>query len=241
MLNIPILKQDFLINRKTLLFFYCLQTASLLIAAVIRNMRLIQISDMFWDTLPVVVIPMLMSMVLSMEMVVKRDADGTMTFLLSTGISPAQIIMTKAVFVGLSVFVLLVFSTFLGSLLHVYNLTGEWNRNTYIVLNLGALCLQLCLAGWCFFISCAGRRPSLPFYYGLGAGLPLFFYAVYLLQDFLPQLSALRYITVFSLFQQSMYKAPGISAFLASLVLAAAGLVFFGLGRYLFCSRSARN
>lgn len=241
MLNIPILKQDFMINRKTLVVFYCLQAASLLIAAVIRNMRLIQISDMFWDTLPVVVIPMLMSMVLAMETVRRRDADKSMTFLLATGISPSQIIMTKAVFVGLSAFVLLAFSMLLGSVLHVYDLTGMWNQNTYIVLNLGAMCLQLFIAGWCFFISCAGSRPSMPFYYGLGIGLPLLFYAVYLLQDFVPELSVLQYITVFSLFRQEMFVSPGVSAFLASLTLAVAGLVFFGLGRYVFCGRGAHD
>lgn len=241
MLNVPILKQDFIINRKTLLVFYCLQTASLLIAAVIRNMRLIQISDMFWDTLPVVVFPMLLGMVLALEAVRKRDADKTMTFLLSTGISPSQIIMTKAMFVGMSVFVLLVFSTLLGSVFHVYDLTGVWNQNTYIVLNLGAMCLQLFMAGWCFFISCVGKEPSMPLYYGLGMGLPLLFYAVYLLQDFVPQLSALQYVTFFSLFQQAMFASPGISAFLACLVLAVAGVVFFGLGRYVFCTRGARD
>lgn len=241
MLNIPILKQDFMISRKTLLVFYCLQTASILIAAVIRNMRLIQISDMFWDTLPVVIFPMLMSMVLAMEAVQKRDADKTMTFILSTGISPGQIIMTKAVFVGLCVFVLMAFSMLLGSVLCVYDLTGVWNRSTYIVLNLGAMCLQLCVAGWCFFISCAGRKPSLLRYYGLGIGLPLLLYVMYLLQDFVPQLSVLQYVTVFSLFQQEMFASPGIFAFLASLVLAVAGLVFFGLGRYVFCTRSERD
>ena len=197
---------------------------------------------MFWDTLPVVVIPMLMSMVLAMETVRRRDADKSMTFLLATGISPSQIIMTKAVFVGLSAFVLLAFSMLLGSVLHVYDLTGMWNQNTYIVLNLGAMCLQLFIAGWCFFLfPCAGSRPSMPFllraWHRAAAAV-------------LCSLSAAGFCA--GAFRAAIYHGvqpvpagnvcvAGSFAFLASLTLAVAGLVFFGLGRYVFCGRGAHD
>lgn len=241
MLNIPILKQDFMINRKTILVFYCMQTGSLLIAAVIRNMRLMQISDVFWDTLPIVVIPMLMEMILAYEVVRKREADKTMTFILSTGISPAQIITTKAVFLVLNTFLMLTVSAFLGSVLHVYDLTGVWTWNTYIVLNLGGMCLQLFLAGWCFFISCTGKGDARIWYWSLGAGLPILFYVMYLLYYLVPELSILQYVTVFSLFRQEMFAVPGIGTFIAPLILALAGVFFFGCGRYVFCGRSIGN
>ena len=71
MFNFAVLKQDFLISRKTLAVSGIAQLFSLFLATLIRNMRLIDISDIFWDTLPVVIIPMAMQIALAYELVNK--------------------------------------------------------------------------------------------------------------------------------------------------------------------------
>lgn len=241
MLNIAILKQDFLINKKTIMGCALAQFISLFLAVMIRNMRLIDISDIFWDTLPTVIIPMIMQMILAYEVVKKREADKTMAFILSTRIRPSEVIVTKAIFMIVSTFLLLVCSMAFGCLTHVYDLTGVWDGNRYIVLNLGAMCLQLFVGGWCFLVSCVERETKPLFYWKAGVGVVTLFYAVYLLYYTYPQrLFFLQYLTFFSLFRQELFAAGSLLTLPASVFLALLGLAFFVGGRILFCGRSMR-
>ncbi len=240
--SIPILKQDFLINKKPILICYLCQFFSLLLAAAIRGMRLMEISDIFWDTLPVVIIPMAMEIVLAHRTVRMCEADKTMDFLLSASVTPAQVITTKAFFAALNMFLLISLSMLFGCLFHVYDLTGVWNSNTYIALNLGGMCLQLFVGGWCFLISCADRIRKKTAYWIVEAALPAALYGIYLLYYLFPrQLFLLQYITIFSLFRQELFARGSLMALLASVILAVLGLGCYGAGRYLFCGRSLRT
>lgn len=241
MLSIPILKQDFLINKKAILVCYACQFFSLLLATVIRAMRLMQISDIFWDTIPVVIVPMAMQIVLAHEVVRKCEADKTMDFLLSASVSPAQVITTKAGFLVINMFFLLALSLLYGCVTHVYDLTGVWNGNTYIVLNLGGMCLHLFTGGWCFLVSCMGKTEKPLFYWMAGAGPLVLFYIVYLTYYLgPPQLFFLQYITVFSLFRQAMFANASLAVLPFCVLLAALGVACFWGGRRLFCGRSLR-
>ena len=54
MLNLPIIRQDFKINRGRILVMFVLQMVSMLMAIGICEMKMIEISDIFWDTIPVI-------------------------------------------------------------------------------------------------------------------------------------------------------------------------------------------
>lgn len=237
MFNRAVFKQDLQINQKTILICYLCQFISLLLASAIRNMRLIDIADIFWDTIPVVIVPMAMQFVLAYELVKKRERDKTLAFILSTAIEPSAAILTKAAFMMANTFVLFSASMFYGCITHVYDLTGVWNANTYIVLNLGGMCLQLFTGGWCFLISCADKERKPFFYWIAGPGVLLFFYGIYLLYYLFPQAFALQFFTIFGLFQQQMFAKGSMLVLPCCVLLGAGGLALFGLGRYLFCKR----
>lgn len=238
MVNGAILKQDFIINRKTLLTFYTLQFASLLAAAGIRSMRLIEISDIFWDTIPVVILPMLLTILLAYSAVKKRVDDRTMDFVLSAQVSPSAVISTKAVFLLINSFLLMAMSMVIGMLARVYDLTGIWTQDTYVLLNLGGFCLQVFIGGYCFFISCAGAYRKAVYYWSAAMGVLMVEYLVYLVWFFWPKLWVLEYASVFSLFQQSKYSGGSMMNLLASLLLAVAGTALYAAGAHIFCSRS---
>ncbi|MDO4343298.1 MAG: hypothetical protein Q4C50_00705 [Eubacteriales bacterium] len=236
MLNFAVLKQDYIISRRTLLVCGVLQILSLILAAVIRNLRLIQIADVFFDTLPVVVIPMIMQIVLVYEVVRRQDMDTTMQLILSTGISPSQVITTKIIFLLLNNLLLFTCSMLFGCVAHVYDLTGVWHQDTYIILNLGGMCLQVFTGGWCFLAACV-KKPPKSHFYEAAAGILLVLYLVYLAYYLVPGLFFLKYFTVFSLFSQEMFAKGSLGAFVTSLIFAVLGAVCFLAGKYLFCSR----
>ena len=241
MVNLAVLKQDFLINRKGIALAYVLQTISLALAAGIRYMRLIAISDVFWDTIPVILIPMLVCIGLTYSLVKKRVDDKTMDFLLATDLSPKELIRTKAMFLLFHLFLLMVFSMALGLVAKVYDLTGVWTRDTFIVLYIGGFCLQIFMAGYCFLISCAGLKKRESFYFGAAAAVLVLEYLLYLVYYLHPDLSALQYVTVFSLFRQSRFATGEMLCLATSLLLTAVGIALFVLAGRLFFSYSKND
>lgn len=241
MISLPILRQDFKINTKPILVTYAVQFVCLLLAAGIRSMRLIEISDIFWDTLPVLVIPIGMIMVLAYQLIDRCEEEKTMDFILATSITPQSVVLTKSLFLILTVLALDIFSVLLGCAGNVYDLTGVWGRNAYLQLNAGGFCMQLFWCGYCMMISAAGKRNTPAFYWKAGAAVPVLFYAVYLLYYLIPELFFLKYVTVFSLFQQHRFAAPGVMNTVRSLILLAGGGVCFGMAGHIFCKRHPQS
>lgn len=235
MFNVPLLKQDFKINRRWILGIYGIQLCSLLMAAGICEMNLIEISDIFWDTLPVIIIPLIMQMMLAYQVVQKRVEDGTMDFVLSTQISQEKMLGSKIVFMILNMILLLGFSVILGCISRVYRLTGVWSQETYLLLNMGGFCLQVFWGGFCFMISCGARTPSL--YLKLAIGIPVLQYLLYLGYYLVPQLFFFKYLTIFTLFQHSMFAKRSVLLWIGSAIYLVLGMIFFFVGRYLFLKR----
>lgn len=237
MVNGAILKQDFFINRRTLLIIYVVQFLSLLAAAVIRSMHMIEISDIFWDTIPVVIVPVILMIILAYTAVKCRADDKTVDFLLSTSVSPSGIIGTKAVFLLMNSFFLMAVSMVFGILTKVYDVTGMWTQDTYILLNLGGFCLQVFTGGYCFFISCVSIYRKKAFYWTAAGGVLVLEYLIYLACVVYPKLKILQYISVFTLFQQEKYCAGSMINLLTSLLLVLAGTALYAVGAHSFSTR----
>ena len=75
MFSNPIIRQDLKINKFRILVLFLLQMCSMLLAIGICEMNLIEISDIFWDTIPVILIPMLLEMILAYETITKCKED----------------------------------------------------------------------------------------------------------------------------------------------------------------------
>ncbi len=240
MFSFAIFKQDFRINQKTLAICGCGQALSLLLAAVIRNMRLIDISDIFWDTIPVVILPMAMQAVLAHSVLKRCEDERTMTFLFSTAIAPEAILATKAVFLVVANVALFVPSMLLGCLLHVYDLTGVWEQEAYVGLNLGGMCLQFFAGGWCYLVACLPKSESPVFFWLASAGVLALFYAIYVAYYWAGNLFFLQFLTFFSLFRQEWFATGDILSVVGCACFLVAGFVCFGFGRYTFCRRGLR-
>ncbi|MDO4521574.1 MAG: hypothetical protein Q4B57_00340 [Eubacteriales bacterium] len=236
MLSIALLKQDFMINRRAIVITYMIQLFSLLIAMGICHMRLIEISDMFWDTLPVVVIPAGMMMLLAYRVMMAREDDGTMELLLSTQMSPQRIFRTKLVFVLINAMLLLTVSTLFGCLTGVYRLTGVWKRSTYVLLNLGSFSLQVAVGGYCFCISCIAKRTYR--YIRAAVVVPCVFYGIYLIYYLFPGLFIVQYLTPFSLFQQEWFAKRAMMLYIGSFGCVLIGILFLFLARHSFYERN---
>lgn len=232
MLNLPIIRQDFKINRGRILVMFVLQMVSMLMAIGICEMKLIEISDIFWDTIPVMIIPMLLEMLLAYETITRCGEEGTMDLILATGIKPQKILFSKIFFIMVSSIVLVGAATLLGCLTRVYRLTGEWNRNSYLCLNAGAVGLQIFLGGFSYWMAC--RSGSLKKYILTGVLIPMVLYGIYVIYYRIPQLFFLQYITVFSLFRQNWFAKGSFMAWIGSGILLILGILCFLLGNRAF-------
>ena len=232
MFNIPIMKQDFRINRSRILVLFILQMVSMLMAIGICEMKLIEISDIFWDTIPVIIIPMFLEMVLAYETISKCKEEGTMDLILATGIKPEKILRSKGITILGSGMLLILLSAVLGCFTRVYRLTGEWTRNSYLLLNLGAVCLQFFLSGYCFWMAC--RCKNIMSYIRTALLIPVCMYAIYIAYYWVQRLFILQYMTVFSLYRQEWYAEQSVMAAIGSGIFLAAGVICFLLGKRAF-------
>lgn len=237
MISLPILKQDIKRNAKPILIAYILQLCSLLLAAGIRSMRLIEISDVFWDTLPVLVIPIGMIIVLAYNLIDRCEEEKTMDFILATTITPKTVLLTKSLFLVLTVLMLELFSVAVGCAGRIYDLTGIWKSSSYLRLNAGGFCMQMFWCGYCMLISALRKRNTPSVYWKAGAVVPIVFYGIYLLFYLIPELFFLKYVTVFSLFQQHTFAVPNMMNAVKSLILMAAGGICFAAAGSVFCRR----
>ena len=233
--SIPILKQDFKINGKYLLIVFSGQLFSLLLAVGICEMKLIQISDIFWDTIPVVLFPLVLQMILAWSLIVRSRQEGTMDFVLATQISPEKIMASKILFLTGTSAVLMGSSVLLGCVGNVYSLTGVWSRETYLLLNLGGFCLQIFWGGFCFLVAVLAKKTS--FYLKLAVGIPVLQYLLYLGYFLVPELFFLKYVTVFTLFDHTLFSGKSLFLWLVSVLYLVFGIVFFCVGRHRFLKR----
>ena len=221
MFSIPIIRQDLRINYKRILMLFSMEIVSMLLAIGICAMKLMEVSDIFWDTIPVIVIPMFIMMSLSYEAVCRRKEDGTMDFILATGMKPVKVLRTKFLFVlGVGVICLLT-SMLLGCLTKVYSLTGQWSQKSYCMLILGAVVLQFMIGNYCFYIAC--RAKNFLSYVKFAVLIPIAMYIIYVVWYWSPDLFFLQFLSVFSLYRQQWY-ADG------SWIAAAGCGIFFVLG-----------
>lgn len=237
MLSIPVIKMDLRINIRRIAVFFGLQLASMLIAIGICTMKLIEISDIFWDTIPVIIIPMLMQMVLAYELVLHCRENGTIKFLMASPKSRACIFQTKAGFLIGTNLALFAGTTLLGVITKVYRLTGMWSCQEYICLNIGGFCLQIFLMGFCFWMSC--QKDSLGSYLSFSVGIPVLFYGIYLIYYLVEKCWFLQYITIFSLFRQHWYQKGNILWMIGCAVYLLLGALFFALARRAFIRQTS--
>ena len=112
---------------------------------------------------------------------------------------------------------------------------GELELSCLLGLNLGLLCLQLLIAGICFFFSClwSDTRYSLAF----GAGIPVVMYVLQMLSNMGGKLEGIRYATFFSLFRSQDWIDGSSAAWWGALALAVGAALLYAGGIAVFARK----
>ncbi len=145
-----------------------------------------------------IIFPMIYSIIVGNNLVAKKVDDGSMASYLSTPVPRRKIIMSNALYLGLSMLIMWIVVTVFGIVLASIAQPDALDIEKFILLNSGAFLFQLAISGICFASSCIFNRSKNSLL--LGAGLPLGFFVLSLLVKMADSLEFLKYITLTSLY-----------------------------------------
>ncbi|MDL2224819.1 ABC transporter permease subunit [Eubacteriales bacterium OttesenSCG-928-M02] len=179
--------------------------------------------------------PLVFLIMLSNKLVARYVDHGSMAYLLATPHTRRSIILTQMLVLLSSTLLLVLFVTLFGILLSHLAFPGALDVGTFLLLNLGWLCLLLFLGGLCFFFSCLfndSRRS-----YGFGIGLTIAFLLVQMLSQVGDKLEGLRYATPLSLFQPTAILAGDAAQIWMLGLLFLLGAALFTAGAIIFTKK----
>ena len=168
------------------------------------------------------VFPMVFSILRGNGLIARYVDSGAMVYLLAAPVKRRTVAVTQMAVLLWEVFLLLAYTTALEAVLAQVLFPGALPLPALLTLNLGLWALHMAIAGICFFASCLcheAKHSAL-----LGAGLPALMYLFQMAANVGDGVKALRYASLFTLFDPSGL-AAGDSAALgkaAALLLAAA-------------------
>lgn len=182
----------------------------------------------------ILLLPMIYTIIVCNRSVASHVDKGSMAYLLSTPNTRSKIARTQALFIIVSITIMMVLITLVGTVLSNVSFPGELNVKNFLLLNSGALLLYYALTGIGFFASCLfnDTKNSLM----VGAGVPVAFLVIQMISDIGEKTSFLKYFTMFTLFDSDKIISGGvfIPQFIA---LASIAIVMYGYGFYIFKKR----
>lgn len=263
MLSLPLLKRTIRVNRKLWLFFLTLLVLNIVFVLGIYDLkmgnRMSALGKVLPETLMTIlgigvasdtltsflasslfgfsflVIPIFYEIIIANRLIAKQVETKNMTYLLASPNSRKCIAFTQAYFMILSLCTFFLFTTISGILLSWILFREKLVVSQFILLNIGAFCLHICLGGISFLASCIcdDTRTSLM----IGAGLPMLFFLIKLITSIGGELELLKYITVFTLFNPDAIMEGRSLSCIGLVVLAIVGMLFYQGGIKLFEKR----
>ena len=181
------------------------------------------------------VFPMVFSILCANKLVAHHVESGAMTYLLAAPISRPAVAFTqlKVLISGISTLIFL--ATIVGLVgCHAY-FPGELDVPKFLLLNCGALCLQLFIGSVCFLSSCIfnDSKYSLAF----GAGIPTLSLLLQMAASDGEKFKGLRFASFFTLFNPEALIAGKHSALWGLAILLAASFFFYFLGIVIFSKK----
>ena len=180
------------------------------------------------------VFPMVAYIVIANKLVASLVDKASMSYLLSTNNSRKKIIMTQALFLLLSVVLLVVFITIFGAIFCMVLFPEYFILSEFIMTNLGVLLLHFAISSICFASSCYfnDTKHSLMF----GAGIPIAFILIKMINDASDKFGFLEYLTIYSLYDPLLWMKS--SDILVSIIgLSSICICFYGFGIYYFTKK----
>ncbi len=178
------------------------------------------------------VFPMVFSVLMANKLIARHVDRGSMAYLLAAPVKRSTVALTQLAVMLSGVIALIAFSTILGIVSCELSFPGELDIASFILLNLGLLCLQLFIAAICFLASVFfnDSRNAV----GAGAGICSLAFVVQMLADAGDDLKTARYFTFFTLFDTEAIIAGEAFALWNVLILFVAAIALFIIAIGLF-------
>jgi ABC-2 type transport system permease protein len=184
----------------------------------------------------ILMFPMIYCIILANRLVASHVDKGSMAYLLATPNTRVKIITTQAVYMALSVTLLLFINTAAGTAVSELMFPGEMNIAAFFKLNLVAILLTLAISSICFFFSCIFNEAK--FALAFGTGIPILFFIINMLHNIGDRFEWLQYLTLYSLFEPHNIVTGKQEILLISLVFTAIALLLYSLGIFIFNRRN---
>lgn len=178
------------------------------------------------------IVPMVFSILCS-NMLMSRHIDrGSMVYLLSAPVERKTISFTQMKVIASGIAALIVYATLLGIVLCESIFPGRLEVGKFILLNAGALSLQLFIAGICFLCSCVFNEVRQSTWFG--AGIPAVAFLLKMIANNGGVAENAKYATFFTLFNPeklSMLDGGAIAGIIA-LFIGAVTLFFAAIALF---------
>lgn len=174
---------------------------------------------------------------LTTQLMAKLVDQGSMGYLLSTPTTRGKVALTQAMVMTSGLFLILAVTTLAGFAGYAWLLGDSYEFNTarFIQMNVAAFLLFFAISSICFLVSslCNDEKKARSI-----SGLITFgFFSLDLISKFSDKIEWMRNLTLFSLYQPGEIVNGTGDFVVTSLVLAAIGLIAFGLAVVLFRKR----
>ncbi|WP_405080752.1 ABC transporter permease subunit [Paenibacillus chitinolyticus] len=254
MLSKPIFKQTLKANFKLWLIFTLIMTVfHMVLIAVFDPKTLSDMSGMVKDTplanllgeasflgmlaktfygIQGILLPVVFIIMTANSLIASQVDRGSMAYLLSTPTKRSTVVLTQAVYLITSLFVMVLIVNLAGlASIRIFQGDLDLNKMDYLKLNIGLFLLMFATSGISFFFSCLFNlsKNSLAW----GAGIPMAFFLLKLMGDVDSSLEGLKYVSMNALFDTHAILNGGTYT-LQFVALAVAGSVLYMLGIRVF-------
>ena len=181
------------------------------------------------------VFPMVFCILRGNALIARYVEKGSMVSLVAAPVKRATVAFTQMKVIASGVFLLLVYTTVLEIVCVAGNFPGVLDYGQLLTLNVGLLCLQLFIAGICYFCSCFFS--NVKYSIGFGAGIPALMYVLQMLANTGGNAEKFKYATFFTLYNTDGIIAGETGAIIGMAVLFVGALFLFGAGIAIFSKK----
>lgn len=171
------------------------------------------------------IFPMIFSIICANSLVARHVEKGSMTYLLAAPVKRRSVAFTQSMVLCTGIVFLSAFATVLGIVACEVSFPDELDIKGFVLLNVGALCLQLFIGAICFLASCVFSDTKLSI--AFGAGIPALGFIIQMLANAGDELEGIKYATFFTLYNPEAVAAGETEALLGIAVLFVGALVLF--------------
>ena len=182
------------------------------------------------------VFPLIYTIILSNKLVAKHVDSGSMAYLLTTPNSRVKIILTQALYLISSTFVLILIELIVLISMAEAMFPGHLEIGKFLALNLLTYLVLVVVGGISFLFSCIfnDTKNSIAF----GAGVPIIFFVLKMISEISKKVEFLKYFTIYSLVSPDKIMNDGTYTTVVCLILVGVATILYGSAIYIFNKRS---